>query len=65
MAKLYTCTNCGELKPKDEMEYDSLDSPSDYLCTSCGDELAEAGWDAVDPNHNFESFAAWDDRRTK
>lgn len=62
MEKTYTCTNCGESKPKDEMESYSLTDSSEYLCISCGNELAGAGWDAVDPDHNFDSFSDWDER---
>lgn len=54
--KTYTCTECGESKPKDKMESYSLTDSSEYLCISCGNELAEEGWDAVDLDHNFDSI---------
>lgn len=54
--KTFTCTECGESKRKDEIESYSLRDSSEYLCISCGTQLVEAGWDSVDPDHNFDSF---------
>ncbi|GMA05149.1 hypothetical protein GCM10025878_02200 [Leuconostoc gasicomitatum] len=61
MKKLYTCINCGSDYPKSQMEAETLDDQEGYLCTFCADQLAEDGRDAVDPDHNFESYEDWDE----
>ena len=58
--KTYTCLECGEDFKKSQLDSDFF-KEGEYYCKSCVDSLAEAGWDAVDPDHNFESFAAWDE----
>jgi len=58
--EIYICQECGEEFSKSQMDPDLLNDGYNY-CKGCGDSLAQAGWDAVDPNHNYESYADWED----
>ncbi|MBL1227120.1 hypothetical protein [Enterococcus sp. BWR-S5] len=58
--KKYECENCGEKFKKEELCSDSFKEGT-YYCRSCSDELMDAGWNAVDPDHNFDSFSDWDE----
>jgi len=57
----YKCSACGNTYIKDEMDKDSLYDIDSFLCMSCANELAQAGWDSVDPAHNYSSFEDWDE----
>ncbi len=57
----YTCEECGGTFEEYQLDSDSFKEGS-YYCHSCSDDLMNAGWDAVDPDHNFESFSDWDER---
>ena len=57
----YTCEECGFEFTEDELDRDSFNS-GDYYCKRCADFLMDSGWDAVDPNHEFDSFSDWDER---
>lgn len=48
------CKECG-------IEFYPEDLDEDGYCESCVDFLSEAGWDAVDPDHNFDSYNDWDE----
>lgn len=48
------CEECG-------VEHYKEDLDEDGYCESCVDFLSEAGWDAVDPDHNFDSYNDWDE----
>ncbi|PLS38353.1 hypothetical protein CYV26_06490 [Carnobacterium maltaromaticum] len=59
--KTYQCSECGESFSKKELDSE-LFKESEYFCISCTREFAEAAWDYVDPDHNFESFEDWDEK---
>ena len=54
--KTYSCVECGNDFKKSQLDPDFF-KDGEYYCESCADSLAEVGWDSVDPDHNFESFA--------
>lgn len=58
--KKYPCGECGEEFSKNQLDAEAF-AAGDYYCKSCADFLAQAGWDAVDPDHNFESYEDWDE----
>ncbi|WP_436667486.1 hypothetical protein [Latilactobacillus sakei] len=58
--KLYVCEGCGDKFTKGELDLESF-SMGDIYCTTCSDELMQAGMDAVDPNGEFSSFDDWDE----
>ncbi|MFS7391312.1 hypothetical protein AB6888_00400 [Carnobacterium maltaromaticum] len=58
--KTYPCVECGNDFKKNQLDPDFF-KDGEYYCESCADSLAEAGWDSVDPDHNFESFEDWDE----
>ena len=58
--KKYTCQECGGEFTKRELDSDGFED-GDYYCKNCSNFLAQAGWDAVDPDHNFESYEDWDE----
>lgn len=58
--KKYTCQECGGEFSKSQLDPDLLEG-GDHYCKNCGNNLAQVGWDAVDPDHNFESFSDWDE----
>lgn len=41
------------------IETDDVDE--DGFCGSCSRFLTQSGWDAVDPDHNFDSYNDWDE----
>lgn len=57
----YVCEECGGTFYKEELSPESF-AEGEYYCLSCDSFLAESGWDAVDPDHNFDSFNDWDER---
>lgn len=59
-SKKYTCSECGDTFNKSEMDEESLGVGYD-LCQGCAENLARAGRDAVDPDHNFDSYEDWDE----
>lgn len=59
-SKKYTCSECGDTFNKSEMDVESLGVGYD-LCQGCAEDLARAGRDAVDPDHNFDSYEDWDE----
>ena len=58
--KKYPCGECGEEFSKGQLDSESFAGDSIY-CKNCAAFLAQAGWDAVDPDHNFESYEDWDE----
>lgn len=58
--KTYTCTECGGDFKKSQLDPEFF-ADDEYYCKNCTEALAEAGWDAVDPDHNFDSFEDWDE----
>lgn len=59
--KTYICEECGDNFSKGELNKECFDDDS-YFCKGCASSLAQAGWDAVDPDHNFDSYSDWDER---
>ena len=58
--KKYNCEECGEDFSKNQLDPDAFKA-GDYICEKCAYSLRQAAWDAVDPNHNFESYKDWDE----
>lgn len=58
--KTYECGECGEVFKKSQIDFEASYDDM-YYCNSCSEFLAEAGRDAVDPDHNFDSFFDWDE----
>ncbi|MEG0782765.1 hypothetical protein, partial [Carnobacterium sp.] len=58
--KTYTCEECGDEFKKSKLDAEMF-AIGEYYCKSCADNLAQAGWDAVDPDHNFSSYEDWDE----
>lgn len=58
--KKYTCQEWGGEFSESQLDSEAF-ADGEFYCKNCSDFLAQAGWDAVDPNHNFESFGDWDE----
>ncbi|MBO0421261.1 hypothetical protein JZO80_13935 [Vagococcus fluvialis] len=58
--KKYLCVECGYKVSKNKIDSENSYDGT-YYCKDCTESLSQAGWDAVDPNHNFESFSDWDE----
>lgn len=59
--KKYVCGECGDEFSKKELDADMFED-GDYYCHSCAESLAQAGWDAVDADHDYDSYSDWDER---
>ncbi|MEG0619008.1 MAG: hypothetical protein RR557_06905 [Bacilli bacterium] len=58
--KRYNCSECGDSFSKNQLDPEMFKA-KEYFCISCSEALLEEGWDSVDPDHNFQSFADWDE----
>lgn len=56
----YTCQECGEEFSKSQLDKE-LFLEGEYYCINCAVFLIESARDAVDPDHNFTSYADWDE----
>jgi len=56
----YTCQECGGDFSKSQLDKEMF-SDGEYYCLNCADFLMESAWDAVDPDHNFNSYTDWDE----
>lgn len=59
--KTYPCSECSESFSKKKLDSE-LFKENEYFCISRTRELADAAWDYVDPDYNFESFEDWDEK---
>lgn len=58
--KKYICDECSGEFSKNQLDSELL-LENEIFCKDCASSLMEAGRDAVDPNHNFDSYKDWDE----